>query len=189
MASTALAGSASSFVMMSLTDGVVENMSRLTCSACEALIHLDLVIVVVNCSRWTIVIWFARGWSSLCMATARCQQASEGAGKNLFPMKTWRCSARFVNKMAAWRIDNLPLSGCGGHSGVLGEGAGLVAPVLSIYLGAAINPCPLAAGVMAGAVLFFAGVGVSGRGRQSSSSRVRLRSLAGVGQALMLPRS
>jgi hypothetical protein len=81
IAPTIFAGLASSFVIMSLTDVVAEKMSRLTRSACEALMHLDLVIVVANRSRLTIMMWFARGCSSLWMATARCQQASEGAGK------------------------------------------------------------------------------------------------------------
>jgi hypothetical protein len=49
------AGLASSFKIMSLTDVVAENMARLKHSACEALMHFDLVIVVANRSRWTIV--------------------------------------------------------------------------------------------------------------------------------------
>ena len=189
MAPTILAGSASSFVIMSLTDVVVEKMSRLTRSACEALIHLDLVIVVTNRSRWIIMMWFARGCSSLWMATARYQQASEGAGKNLFPMKTWRCSARFVTKPAASRVNESPSSGCrGAVVVVLRAGVGLVAPVLASNSAAEINPCPCAAGVMTGAAWFGAGAGVAGMDRRSSSSRVRLKS-AGAGQALTLVRA
>ena len=51
MAPTILAGSASSFEIMSLTDVDAEKISRLTRSACEALIHLERVIVVTNHKR------------------------------------------------------------------------------------------------------------------------------------------
>jgi hypothetical protein len=61
IAPTTLAGSASTFGIMSLTDVVAEKMSRLTRSACDALMHLDRVIVVTNRIRWIVVMWFARG--------------------------------------------------------------------------------------------------------------------------------
>jgi hypothetical protein len=186
IAPTILAGSASSLVIMSLTDVVAEKISRLTRSACEALMHLDLVIVVANRSRWINVMWFARGCSSLWMATARFQQAGEGAGKNLFPMKTWRCSARFAVEPAASRVDESPSSGCRVAGVVLRAGVGRLAPVLASKSAAVINPCPwLAVGVMTDAVWFGACAGVSGRDWRSSSSRVRLKS-AGAGQALTL---
>jgi hypothetical protein len=70
-------------------------------------------------SRWTVVIWLARGSSSLWMATARYQQAAEGAGKNLFPTKIWRCFAGFEGcaaeeaalELVATQVDESPLSG------------------------------------------------------------------------------
>jgi hypothetical protein len=48
MVPTILVGSASSCVIMSLTDVAVEKMSWLTRSICEALVHFDLVIVFAS---------------------------------------------------------------------------------------------------------------------------------------------
>jgi hypothetical protein len=58
------------------------------------------------------------------MAIARCQQAIEGAGKNLFRMKMWRCSTKFVGKLAASHVNESPLSGCRGAGVVLRAGVG-----------------------------------------------------------------
>jgi hypothetical protein len=156
---------ASSFVIMSLTEVVSEKMSQFTSSACEALMHFDLVIEATNRSRWTIEMWFARGCSSLSMATARCQQAIEGARTNLFPIVTWRSTTEFTDKLAALRIVEPPWSGCGMAGVVLRVGVGQVAPVLASNLAAVINPCPwLAARVMMDAVWFSACAGVWGKG-------------------------